>query len=88
MGGIGTTSTSSSLPSNKQQVHNVKRTLFASTKSGEFSALLARCKIDTEGFVHCIQAAPEPTCVLATVSQISYCTCEHYSVATLTQHLI
>ena len=87
MGGIEATSSSSYLPRNKQQVRNVKRTLFASTKSDEFSALLARCKIDTEGFVRCIQAAPEPACVLATDSQLDQlvinCTGEHYSVATI-----
>ena len=87
MGGIEKSCSSSSLPRNKQQVRNVKRNLFASSTTDEFSALLARCKVETEGFVRCIQAAPEPACVLATdflLDQLVLnCTNEEFSVATI-----
>ena len=85
MGGMVESCSSSCLPRNKQQVRNVKRNLSASTTTDEVSTLLARCKVETEGFVCCIQAAPEPACVLATDFQLDQlvinCTTDEHSVA-------
>ena len=63
MGGIAS---SADLPRNMQQAKNVKRNF--STGSDEFIVLFNTL---TEKFVHCVQMAPEPACILCTDTQLN-----------------
>ena len=68
------------LPRDRQQIRNVRRNLFA--------AILQKCKVDNdEPFIRCVQAVPEPACIVATNHQLKQmevnCTDENFSIVTV-----
>ena len=76
------------LPRDRQQIRNVRRKLFSIDHKDEFAAILQKCKVDSDKpFIRCIQAVPEPTCILATDHQLKQmevnCTGENFSIVTV-----
>ena len=76
------------LPRDRQQIRNVRRTLFSVDHKDEFAAILQKCKVDTdEPFIRCIQAVPEPACIVATDHQLKQmevnCTDKNFSIVTV-----
>jgi len=81
-GGIAECRSSSCLPRNRHQVSNARAN---SSKHNHdlLYAVMEMCmksKCEGEKFVQCVQAAPEPSCVLALEQQLfdieRFCTCE------------
>ena len=70
VGGMMTASNAASIPRGQQQISDVQRHLKFSTQGGdtsEFAMLMMKCKAaNGDAFVRCVQAAPEPLCILAT----------------------
>lgn len=76
------------LPRDRQQIRNVRRNLFSVDHKDEFAAILQKCKVDNdEPFIRCIQAVPEPACILATDHQLKQvevnCIGENFSIVTV-----
>ena len=71
MGGVNAGSTGK-LPHSKAQLSDVWKRLFES-HTDELAAMMEKCKCLKKGdvpFVHSVQAAPQPLCVLATDTQL------------------
>ena len=70
VGGMMTASNAASIPRGQQQISDVRRHLKFSAQGGdtsEFAMLMMKCKAaNGDAFVRCVQAAPEPLCILAT----------------------
>ena len=76
------------LPRDRQQIRNIRRNLFSIDHKDEFAAILQKCKVDNdEPFIRCIQAVPEPACIVATNHQLKQmevnCTDENFSIVTV-----
>ena len=70
VGGMMTASNAASMPRGQQQVSDVRRHLKFGAQGGdtsELAMLMIKCKAaNSDAFVRCVQAAPEPLCILAT----------------------
>ena len=76
------------MPRDRQQIRTVHRNLFSVDHKDEFVAILQKCKVDTDDpFIRCIQAVPEPACILATDHQLKQmevnCADENFSIVTV-----
>ena len=82
-GGMVNCRSSSSLPRNRHQVSAAWYQSSSKTNSDLLHAVMEMCmksKQEGENFVQCVQASPEPLCVLALEQQLldleRFCTCE------------
>ena len=76
------------LPCDRQQIRNVRCNLFSVDHKDEFAAILQKCKVDNDKpFIRCVQAVPEPACIVATNHQLKQmevnCTDENFSIVTM-----
>ena len=73
VGSMMTASNAASMPRG-QQVSDARRHLRFTTQSGdtcELAMMMMKCKaVNGDAFVRCVQAAPEPLCILATDYQL------------------
>ena len=74
VGGMMTASNAASMPRGQQQVPDARRHLCFITQSRstfELAMMMMKCKAaNGDAFVRCVQAAPEPLCILATDYQL------------------
>ena len=76
------------LPRDRQQIRNIRRNPFSVDHKDEFAAVLQKCKVDNDKpFIHCVQAIPEPACIIATNHQLKQmkvnCTDENFRIVTV-----